>query len=81
MVSGSAGKKNDNQKKNSNVPFMGISVRAISHAKNAPIKSAIACRVKAKVTVLVIALTIPGVVKAVIQPSMPQTIGWPGRAV
>src|SRR4030095_4625174 len=81
MVSGRAGRKNDSQKKNSKVPFMGMSVRAISQAKKAPTSSAIACRVIAKVNVLVIALTIPGVVKALIHPSMPQIIGWPGRAV
>ena len=81
MVSGSAGRKNDSQKKNSKVPFIGMSVRAISQAKNAPISNAIACRVNANVTVLVIALTMPGVVKALIQPSRPHTIGWPGRAV
>jgi len=41
----------------------------------------LAACVSASVTVLVIALTIPGVEKALVQPSMPQTIGWPGRAV
>ena len=81
MVSGRAGRKNDSQKKNSKVPFIGISVRAISQAKNAPISSAIACRVIARVNVLVIALTIPGVLNAFTHPSKPQTIGWPGRAV
>ena len=48
MVSGRAGRKNDSQKKNSKVPFIGISVRAISQAKNAPISSAIAWRVIAR---------------------------------
>ena len=81
MVSGSAGRKNDSQKKNSKVPFIGMSVRAISQAKNEPISNAITCRVNANVTVLVMALTMPGVVKALTQPSRPQTIGWPGRAV
>ena len=81
MVSGNAGKKNDNQKKNSNIPFMGISVRAMSQAKNEPTKSAIACRVIARVNVLAIAFMMPGVLNALTHPSMPQTIGWPGRAV
>ena len=38
MVSGNAGRKNDSQKKNSNIPFIGISVRAMSQAKKEPIK-------------------------------------------
>ncbi len=56
-------------------------LRAINQAKKQPSTSAIACRVIARVNVLVIALTMPGVVKALTQPSMPQTIGWPGRAI
>ena len=81
MVSGKAGRKKDNQKRNSNNPFIGRSVRAISQAKNAPIKSAIACRVIAKVKVLVIAFMMPGVLKALTHPSKPQTMGCPGRAI
>src|SRR6185503_2320831 len=81
MVSGKAGRKKDSQKKNSKVRFIGMSVRAISQAKNAPITRAMDCRVIARVNVLVIALTIPGVLNALTQPSMPQTMGWPGRAV
>ena len=69
MVSGNAGRKNDSQKRNSKIPFIGISVRAISQAKNAPISSAIAWRVSASEKVLVMALTIPGVVKALTHPS------------
>ena len=52
MVSGNAGKKNDNQKKNSNMPFMGISLRAMSQAKKEPTKRAIVWRVIARVNVL-----------------------------
>jgi hypothetical protein len=71
IVSGSAGRKNDNQKKNSSGPFIGISVRAINHAKKAPMRRAIACLVIPKANVFVIALRIPGVVKAFVQPSSP----------
>jgi hypothetical protein len=42
MVSGSAGRKKESQKRNSSVPFIGISVRAMSQAKKAPITRAIA---------------------------------------
>ena len=58
-----------------------MSVRAISQAKKEPMNSAMACLVIASVKVLVIAFTIPGVVKAFTQPFSPQTMGSPGRAI
>jgi hypothetical protein len=46
-VTGSAGRKNDNQNMNSRPRFIGMSVRASSQARKTPATTPIACRVSA----------------------------------
>jgi len=46
-VTGSAGRKNDSQNRNSRPRFIGMSVRASSQARKTPTTVAIVCRVNA----------------------------------